>query len=69
MESMKVSTMRFLTDRHTFLEYGSVIICLFSHFSTHLCSCVTGEKAADFYAPLPVIMREVLHRLNDDSFY
>jgi hypothetical protein len=28
---------------------------------------VTGEKAADFNAPLPVIIRELLHRLNDDS--
>ena len=29
-------------------------------FSTHLCSRVTGEKAADFYAPLPVIMRDCI---------
>lgn len=27
----------------------------------------TGEKAADFYSPLPVMIRELLHRLNDDS--
>ncbi len=27
----------------------------------------TGVKAADFYEPIPIIMRELLHRLNDDS--
>lgn len=27
----------------------------------------TGDKAADFYSPLPVMIRELLHRLNDDS--
>ncbi len=32
-----------------------------------LVHAVTGGKAADFNAPLPVIIRELLHRLNDDS--
>lgn len=27
----------------------------------------TGTKAADFYEPVPIILRELLHRLNDDS--
>lgn len=27
----------------------------------------TGKKAADFYEQVPVIIRELLHRLNDDS--
>lgn len=28
---------------------------------------ITGAKAADFYEPVPIIIRELLHRLNDDS--
>ena len=28
---------------------------------------ITGTKAADFYEPVPIILRELLHRLNDDS--
>ncbi len=39
---------------------------LISHFLS-LIFAVTGEKAADFYSPLPVMIRELLHRLNDDS--
>ena len=31
-----------------------------------LCS-ITGKEAADFYEQVPVIIRELLHRLNDDS--
>ena len=27
----------------------------------------TGKKAADFYEQVPVILRELLYRLNDDS--
>ena len=27
----------------------------------------SGKKAADFYEQVPVIIRELLHRLNDDS--
>ena len=45
----------------------AVILFFIVSFSTHLFVAVTGEKAADFYAPLPVIIRELLHRLNDDS--
>ena len=44
MESMKVSTMRFLSDRHTFLEYGSVIICFNSLvFDSLVFLCHRGE--------------------------
>ena len=28
---------------------------------------IIGAKAADFYEPIPIIIRELLHRLNDDS--
>ena len=66
MESMKVSTMRFLSDR---LCFWNMAVILFVHFLMFdsLVLAVTGEKAADFYGPLPVIIRELLHRLNDDS--
>ena len=37
-----------------------------AHPFLQLCS-TTGKKAADFYELVPVIIRELLHRLNDDS--
>ena len=48
MESMKVSTMRFLSDRHTFLEYGSVIIFLFSHFRLTCVLVSQGRRRLTF---------------------
>lgn len=39
---------------------------LYSYLHT-LNSSLSGKKAADFYEQVPVILRELLHRLNDDS--
>ena len=66
MESMKVSTMRFLSDRLCFWNMAVILFGYFLIFDS-LVLTVTGEKVADFYGPLPVIIRELLHRLNDDS--
>jgi hypothetical protein len=45
----------------------AVIQFLYFLIFNPLVLAVTGEKAADFYAPLPVIIHELLHHLNDDS--
>lgn len=58
--------MRFLSDRHRRARSNFQLPCssltnLSSFYRT------TGKKAADFYEQIPVIIRELLHRLNDSS--
>ena len=62
--------MRFLSDRHCLGICSSTffLFCLFLTLCLLFVPCnSTGKKAADFYEQVPVIIRELLHRLNDDS--
>ena len=64
--------MRFLSDRHDGVCFGCILYARHFHnfeLAHHflLPYSTTGKKAADFYEQVPVIIRELLHRLNDDS--
>jgi len=61
--------MRFLSDRHHCFFKPLLLISFVSNTLSSSCLChnSTGKKAADFYEQVPVIIRELLHRLNDDS--
>ena len=59
--------MRFLSDRHC-SEFVRILSSCFVFHTLLFVPCnSTGKKAADFYEQVPVIIRELLHRLNDDS--
>ena len=47
----------------------NVLYCPFFFISDTICSYLssTGKKAADFYEHVDIILRELLHRLNDTS--
>lgn len=59
--------MRFLSDELHRLEFSSRMIAQFfthGHFASNFS---TGASAADFYEQIPIILREILYRLNDSD--
>ena len=64
---MRGSTMRFLSDMsititHCFYPLNSLVFLIFACFVF-----LPGSEKEDFYDQIPVMLREMLYRLNDDD--
>jgi hypothetical protein len=62
---VKVLQMRFLSDRSK-TSHSFEVLILFSHQSLLNFSCL-GKDQTDFYDDIPVIIRELTQRFNDES--
>lgn len=60
--------MRFLSDTMIAKENKAESTSLYSHLSLHnICPFLPGSEKQDFFEQVPVIIRELIHRLNDDD--
>jgi hypothetical protein len=59
--------MRFLSDKHsiTVKDFRNCPNRLLTHFFSHLFPTGTGKQ--DFYEQIPIILRDLLYRLNDED--
>lgn len=56
--------MRFLSDNNF---HQAVCFCVSISFAYSCSFCNTGAEREDFYEQIPIMLRELLYRLNDDD--